>query len=70
MTKPSVIVKFRILKGLKGLEKSQKLPLFGKFVTEMLIFGSSRSEIFFKIDVLKNFALLESLSNNVAGLVL
>ena len=35
-----------------------------KFVTEMLIFRSSRSQMFFKISVLKNFAILEPLSNN------
>ena len=28
-----------------------------KFVTEMLIFKNSRSQIFFKIGVLKNFAI-------------
>ena len=42
-----------------------------EFVTEMLIFTSSRSQMFFKISVLKNFAILEPLSNNkVAGLLL
>ena len=35
-----------------------------EFVTEMLIFTSSRSQMFFKISVLKNFAILEPLSNN------
>ena len=30
-----------------------------KFVTEMLIFRTSCSQLFFKIDVLKNFAILE-----------
>ena len=35
-----------------------------EFVTEMLIFRSSRSQMFFKISVLKNFAILEPLSNN------
>ena len=39
-----------------------------KFVTEMLIF-SSGSQMFFKIGVLKNFAILEPFSNNkIAGL--
>ena len=42
-----------------------------RFVTEMLIFKSSRSQMFFKAGALKNFAVLESLSNNkVAGLLL
>ena len=35
-----------------------------EFITEMLIFRSSRSQMFFKISVLKNFAILETLSNN------
>ena len=42
-----------------------------EFVTEMLIFRNSRSQIFVKISVLKNFAILEPLSNNkVADLLL
>ena len=32
--------------------------------SEILIFRSSRSQMFFKISVLKNFAILEPLSNN------
>ena len=36
-----------------------------EFVTYMLIFTSSRSKMFFKISVLKNFAVIkEALSNN------
>ena len=36
-----------------------------EFVTEMLIFTSSRSQMFFKLSVLKNFAvIMEPLSNN------
>ena len=35
-----------------------------EFVTEMLIFRSSRSQMFFKISVFKNFAILEPLSYN------
>ena len=36
-----------------------------EFVTEMLIFTSSRSQMFFKISVPKNFAvIMEPLSNN------
>ena len=34
-----------------------ELPPFNKFVTEMLIFKNSCSQIFFKIGVLKNFAI-------------
>ena len=34
-----------------------------KFIAEMLIFRSSGSQMFFKISVLKNFAILEPLSN-------
>ena len=42
-----------------------------KFVTEMLIFRSSRSQMFFKIGVFKNFPILEPLPNNkVVGLLL
>ena len=37
--------------------KIQELPPFGKFVTEVLIFRGSRSQIFFKIGALKNFAI-------------
>ena len=60
--------------------KKMKLPPFSKFaetatgsecVTEMLIFRSSRSQTFFKISILKNFAILEPLFNNkVADLLL
>ena len=36
-----------------------------EFVTEMLIFTRSRSQMFFEISVLKNFAvIMEPLSNN------
>ena len=35
-----------------------------EFATETLIFRSIRSQIIFKISVLKNFAILEPLSNN------
>ena len=35
-----------------------------EFITEMLIFKSNLSQMFFKISVLKNFAILEPLSNN------
>ena len=35
-----------------------------EFITEMLIFRSSHSQMFFKISVLENFAILERLSNN------
>ena len=42
-----------------------------KSVTEIMISRSSRSQMFFKIGVLKNFAILETLFNNkVAGLLL
>ena len=34
-----------ILKGFKGL-KNQELPPFDKFVIEVLIFRSSRSDVF------------------------
>ena len=37
--------------------KIQELPPFSKFVTEMLIFRNSRSKMFFKIGVPKNFAI-------------
>ena len=47
---------------------NQELLSFGKFVTEMLIFRSSRSQLFFKIGALKNNAILELLFNKVIGL--
>ena len=41
-----------------------------RLATEMLIFRSSPSQMFFKVGALKNFAILEPLSNNkVAGLL-
>ena len=64
----SVIATFRIIKGLKG-KKNQELPPFGKFVIEVLIFRTTRSQMFFKIGVLKNLAVLKPLSNRVAGLL-
>ena len=77
--KHSAIAKYKILKCLKG-QKNLKLPPFSKCaetatafecVTEMLIFRSSRSQTFFKISILKNFAILEPLFNNkVADLLL
>ena len=45
--------KSNTLRGLKGHEE---LPPFDKFLTEVLIFRSNRSLMFFKISVLKNFA--------------
>ena len=53
---PSVIVKFRILKALKR-QCNSGIISFGKFVTEVLIFRSSHSQMFFKIRVIKNFAI-------------
>ena len=61
----SVIARFRVLKGLKW-QKNKKLPPFRKFVTEVLIFRSTRSQVFFKIGI----SILEPLSNIVAGLLL
>ena len=43
--------KFWILKDFKRI-----IMFLGKFATEVLIFRSSRSPLFFKMDVLKNFA--------------
>ena len=63
----SVIAKLKIIKGLKGL-KNQKLLPFGKFVTETLIFRSSRSQMIFERGVLIYFAILERFCNKVAGL--
>ena len=39
------------------LLKIQELLPFGKFVTQMLIFRSSRSQMFLKIAFLENFAI-------------
>ena len=62
----SVITKFRILKSLKWL----KFKVYFPSVNLSLNFKSSRSQMFFKIGVLKNFAILEPLSNKVAGFLL
>ena len=43
-------------------QQNLQLPHLVKFVTELLIFRSSRSQLFFKICVLKIFAILETLS--------
>ena len=67
MKKPFGGSKIWDTKDLKGLKKNQEIPLFGKFVTEVLIFRSSRPQIF-KIGVLKNLGILEPLFNKVAGL--
>ena len=55
---------------IQDTRRLKRKPSFGKFVTEMLIFRSSRSQMFFKISVLKNFAILEPFFNKVAGLLL
>ena len=52
------INKIRILKDFKRIIKSGDTSL-RKFAAEVLIFRSSRSQIFFKIGVLKNFATLK-----------
>ena len=62
----SVIAKYRILKILKWL----KFKVFFPSVNLSLIFKSSRSQMFFKIGVLKNFAILVPFSNKVAGFLL
>ena len=41
------------VKPFRHSKKYQKLPSFGKFVPEMLIFRSSRSQMIFKIGVLE-----------------
>ena len=69
MKKPFGGSKIWDTKDLKGLKKNQEIPLFGKFVTEVLIFRSSRPQIF-KIGVLKNLGILEPLFYKVAGLLL
>ena len=69
MKKPFGGSKIWDTKDLKGLKKNQEIPLFGKFVTEVLIFRSSGPQIF-KIGVLKNLGILEPLFNKVAGLLL
>ena len=56
ITKP--LTKFRILKYFKTIIKSGDTFPFGKFAAEVLIFRSSRSQMFFKIGVLKNFSTL------------
>ena len=69
MTKPFRHSKIWDTKRFKRIKKNQELPPVGKFVTEVLIFRSSRSQMFFKIGVLQNFATLEPLSNIVALLI-
>ena len=47
------------------------VPLLNPPLFEMLIFRSSRSQMFLKISARKNFAILEPLSNNkIADLLL
>ena len=53
--KHSIIAKLKAL--IKKMIKFRKYLPLGKFVTEVLIFRSSRSQMFFKIGVLKNFAI-------------
>ena len=55
----SVIAKYRILKILKWL----KFKVFFPSVNLSLIFKSSRSQMFFKIGVLKNFAIFTGKHN-------
>ena len=53
----SKIKRFKYLKSLNEKDnKIKDIPLFGKFVTVVLIFRSSRSQIFFKVGVPKYFA--------------
>ena len=57
--KHSIIAKLKGLNTKSLNEKDNKIkdiPLFGKFVTVVLIFRSSRSQIFFKVGVPKYFA--------------
>ena len=49
-----VIAKFRIFKI-----RLKRKPFFWTLVTEVLIFRGRRSQRFFKIDTVKNFAILE-----------
>ena len=53
--------KIQDAKRFKWIKKNQKLSPFDKFVTEVLIFRSSCSQMLFKIGVLKNFKILEPL---------
>ena len=69
MTKPLRHSKIQDTKRFKRI-KNQELNPFGNFVTKVLIFRSSRSQMFFKVGVLKNFAILEPLLNKVADLLL
>ena len=58
--KHSIIAKLKALNTKSFNQKDdkiQEIPPFGKFVTEALIFRSSRSQTFFKIGVLKNLAI-------------
>ena len=54
MKKPFGGSKIWDTKRFKSIKKKQEIPPFGKFVTEVLIFRSSRPQMFFKIGVLKN----------------
>ena len=51
LAKPFRHSKIQGNKRFKKIKKNQKLPSFAKFVTEMLIFRSSRSQMIFKIGV-------------------
>ena len=70
MTKPFLHRKVQNTKRFKKIKKNQELPPLGKFVTEVLIFRSSSSQMFFKIGALKTFPILEPLFHKVPGLLL
>ena len=57
-------------KKVKKNKKYQESSPYSEFVTEMLILRSKRSQMFFEIGVLKNFAKLEPLFNKDTGFLL
>ena len=64
MTKPFRYSKIQDLKRSKRI--NQESPVSRKFVTIVLIFRNSCSQMFFLRGVLKNFAILEPLFNKLS----
>ena len=66
MKKPFCGSKFWDTKRFKRIQKNQEIPLFGKFVTEVLIFRSSRPQSLF-LKKLRAFFYHMLLENTYGG---
>ena len=64
MTKPFRYSKIQVTKRSKRI--NQESPVSRKFVTDVLIFRNSYSQMFFKRGILQNFAKLEPLFNKLS----